>query len=80
MPIYEYECTRCKERFELLQTRQAARKSNSPPCSGCSSRRTRRLMSAFVGRSGASRSESRSLGGSGCGSCSRSSCAGCHSA
>ncbi len=80
MPIYEYECRGCNERFELLTSRTAAENAKSPRCVACGSRRTRRLMSTFVGRASGADSGSRSLGADACGSCTRSTCAGCSSA
>jgi putative FmdB family regulatory protein len=41
MPIYEFECERCGERFEELVSAGAARTS----CPVCGSTRTRRLIS-----------------------------------
>lgn len=42
MPIYEYECKKCKEVFEMLQTRS----DDSPTkCELCGSKRIGRIMS-----------------------------------
>jgi putative FmdB family regulatory protein len=41
MPIYEFECKQCGSRFEELLSADPG----SPPCPGCGSRRTRRLLS-----------------------------------
>lgn len=76
MPLYEYQCQKCKLRFEVLMSRRSD--SPAPKCTGCGSARTRRLVSTFFGRSGGSKGESKAVsGGSGCGGCRRSSCAGC---
>ena len=41
MPIYEFECEGCGERFEEL----VAVEATAPACPSCGSERTRRLMS-----------------------------------
>jgi putative FmdB family regulatory protein len=41
MPVYQFECEECGERFEEL----IASGTQSLPCSRCGSRRTRRLLS-----------------------------------
>ena len=72
MPIYEYRCESCAEKFEVL-TRFAERDS-AQVCPACESTRTRVLVSSFAVTGG---SESSSLdfasegGGGGCcgGSC-----------
>jgi len=71
MPVYEYRCQQCGEKFEKLLSR--TQRDKPGPYPHCGSRRSRRLMSMFVGHSAGG-----SLGGaSSCSSCSRSSCAGC---
>lgn len=42
MPIYEFRCEACGERFEEL----VAAGTSSRPCAACGSRRTERLLSA----------------------------------
>jgi putative FmdB family regulatory protein len=42
MPIYEFECEECGERFEEL----VAAGATDVPCAECGSTRTRRLMSS----------------------------------
>ena len=44
MPIYEFECEGCGERFEEL----VAAGAESVPCPACASARTRRLLSGFA--------------------------------
>ena len=44
MPIYEYECEGCGERFEEL----VAAGAESARCPSCGSARTRRLLSGFA--------------------------------
>ena len=41
MPIYEFQCEGCGERFEEL----VAAEATSPACPSCGAARTRRLMS-----------------------------------
>jgi putative FmdB family regulatory protein len=46
MPIYEYECQACGQigSYVVLGSQGAV----CPPCDGCNSRRTRRIMSSFA--------------------------------
>jgi putative FmdB family regulatory protein len=67
MPIYEYQCRKCGETFELL-FRNSEEKVHVT-CPKCKSTRTQRLMSAFAGKIG-----NTSDGGASCGSCSATSC------
>lgn len=41
MPVYEFECEECGERFEELTSSE----THSLPCPQCASTRTRRLLS-----------------------------------
>lgn len=65
MPIYEYRCESCAEKFEVL-TRFAER-DNAQVCPACESPRTRVLVSSFAsfsgGESDASDFASTSAGG-----------------
>jgi putative FmdB family regulatory protein len=45
MPIYEYECQKCKERFQLLQGMNEG--SESVCCPKCNAKGPRRLLSLF---------------------------------
>lgn len=45
MPIYEYQCNQCGERFEVRQSMGAD--SSDLDCPKCSSRDLRRLLSSF---------------------------------
>jgi len=80
MPIYEYVCLDCGERFEAIRSMSEA---DTPiPCSGCMSDHTSRQLAVVFARGGGSSSSaperytpSRS---SGCGGCSGGSCATCH--
>lgn len=69
MPIYEYECRKCSLSFEKLVFGQDPK----VVCPGCGSQQTAKLLSRF----GMGRASDGSSSGSGCGSCSSSSCAGC---
>jgi putative FmdB family regulatory protein len=72
MPIYEYRCESCTEKFEVL-TRFAER-DTAQMCPVCESTKTRVLVSSFSvagGEASASDFMSESSGGGGCcgGSC-----------
>jgi len=45
MPIYEYICRSCSERFSVLQKLSAAEKDTE--CPKCSSKEVKKLMSSF---------------------------------
>ncbi|HEY87854.1 MAG TPA: zinc ribbon domain-containing protein [Dehalococcoidia bacterium] len=45
MPIYEYECKKCGERFELL--RSIKDNDNDIPCPKCGKESPKRLLSSF---------------------------------
>jgi len=44
MPIYEYSCTDCGEKFELLHRSDA----DAPKCPACGSTNAGRLLSTFA--------------------------------
>jgi putative FmdB family regulatory protein len=72
MPIYEYRCESCTEKFEVL-TRFAER-DTAQMCPVCESTKTRVMVSSFAvagGDASASDFMSESSGGGGCcgGSC-----------
>jgi putative FmdB family regulatory protein len=48
MPIYEYHCKRCDNRFE--QMRPMAQMRSPAPCPSCASVETMRLLSLFAAR------------------------------
>jgi putative FmdB family regulatory protein len=49
MPIYEFRCNACGERFsEFYRSMQRAREGVNPPCPHCQSTQTLRVMSAFA--------------------------------
>jgi len=80
MPIYEFECDKCKKQFEVV-TLSLSEKPNAV-CPKCKSKKTHKLVSK-VGkgkyssmRSGVSAGNSAS-NSSGCSSCSSSNCSSC---
>lgn len=77
MPIYEYECCDCCEKFETLVFR-----SDEPvTCPKCSSGNAQRVMSVFGFKSGGDKGAASSRtgsGGSSCAGCSAGSCSSCH--
>jgi putative FmdB family regulatory protein len=60
MPIYEYVCNECRERFEKL-VRYPQSTPTHPPCPACHGENTERVVSSFaqVGASGADPSAAR---------------------
>ncbi|NLV73658.1 MAG: zinc ribbon domain-containing protein [Chloroflexi bacterium] len=77
MPIYEYTCTSCGKRFELL--RPFSQADVPAACPRCESTASQRAISCFAAHvASGSGSEPRSAsGGGGCAGCSRGSCSGC---
>jgi putative FmdB family regulatory protein len=77
MPIYEYDCKKCKESFEKLVMSSTAQ----VVCPKCGSEEIKKKYSVFgfkmKGDGGGSKFVSSS--GSGCSGCSASSCTGCGS-
>jgi putative FmdB family regulatory protein len=45
MPIYEYQCTSCGEKFEVMQSMGAD--GSELKCPKCNTKNPRRLLSAF---------------------------------
>lgn len=76
MPIYEYRCTACEDKFELLRPMsQADAEATCPRCNNGA----RRVLSMFAAVSKGPGGESAPISGSsGCSSCSSSSCSSCH--
>ncbi|UCD34216.1 MAG: zinc ribbon domain-containing protein [Nitrospiraceae bacterium] len=50
MPVYEYICLKCKEKFSLLQSLHPAEKNTE--CPRCSSRDVKKVISSFCCGSG----------------------------
>ena len=64
MPIYEYRCTTCGERFEQLTSRTESAEARCPHCRGS---RIERLLSTFaVGKSSATMASPGPCGSSDC--------------
>ena len=63
MPIYEYECRKCRERFEVLQ--KASDSNAGLNCPKCDTDEPERVLSAFCSTSakGASKGGSHSSPG-----------------
>ncbi|MDY6845419.1 MAG: zinc ribbon domain-containing protein [Thermodesulfobacteriota bacterium] len=57
MPIYEYECQKCNERFEILQ--KLSEDKNVVECPQCHTYNTQRVLSLFS-------SSTHKITGSGC--------------
>ena len=72
MPIYEYACGKCRDRFEVL-VRKASQKI---ACPACGSKKVKRRFSTF-GIGGGGSGSNGGASGSGKSSCSRGSCSGC---
>jgi putative FmdB family regulatory protein len=78
MPIYEYRCESCTQKFEVL-TRFAER-DTSQVCPACESTRTRVLVSSFAFAGAGDSLESMDLGSEtsgGGGGCCGGSCGSC---
>ncbi|MFN2148667.1 MAG: FmdB family zinc ribbon protein [Anaerolineales bacterium] len=71
MPLYEYQCRECDQRFDALRSMNAA---DTPiPCPVCGSFETGRKLSLF-----SAHSNGKNLtGASSCGSCASGNCATC---
>ena len=63
MPIYEYECRKCEERFEKLQ--KADETNDQVCCPKCGADKPERLLSPFcsVGSKGAPQAASHGAAG-----------------
>lgn len=72
MPIYEYVCLDCRERFDAL--RPIAQADIPIACRGCGSEHSSRTLSVFYAQSGG-RAVAGTLGG--CSSCSGGHCSSC---
>ena len=75
MPIYEYHCTKCGNRFELLRTiSRSQEEACCPACQGKAERLVSRFSSVSKGKGGVT----APIGGSSCSGCSAASCGSCH--
>jgi putative FmdB family regulatory protein len=77
MPIYEYYCTNCETRFEVL--RPMSQSSSPSICPRCANPHARRAISVFAAIGKETGGGSRLVAGSngGCASCSGGHCATC---
>lgn len=66
MPIYEYECLDCGERFEVLQRMGEGAADLS--CPKCGESRVTKQFSTFASSTGGQQTSAASLGGCGGGS------------
>jgi putative FmdB family regulatory protein len=68
MPMYEYECRKCKKSFDkLLRSMSASNESEKVECPGCGSKQTQRKLSVVAVGSAAAKSAPAPQGG--CGRC-----------
>ncbi|HDH58052.1 MAG TPA: zinc ribbon domain-containing protein [Bacteroidetes bacterium] len=74
MPIYEFECTKCQNKFDELV--RASVDIHDVVCPKCGANSPRKLMSAFGFSSGGKTVSSS--GNSACSSCHATSCKTCH--
>jgi putative FmdB family regulatory protein len=74
MPIYEYFCLDCKQKFEILRPMKDADVPIS--CEKCHSEHTSRMLTVFNAHSGG-RAVAGASSASGCASCAGGSCASC---
>ncbi len=75
MPIYEYVCSGCESKFELLRPlSQATESSSCPECH----QSAERVLSTFACFSTDESGLSSMVGGNSCGGCSASSCDTCN--
>jgi putative FmdB family regulatory protein len=74
MPVYEYFCTDCRTKFEVLRPMS---KANAPiACAKCSGKHTNRVLSVFAAHS-EGKAVSGAGGGGGCATCGGGSCSSC---
>ncbi len=77
MPIYEYNCTKCKNKFEMIRSlKNMEAEAACPVCGG----KAQRILSTCTTFSRGGDGITKSIAGTGssCSSCSGGSCSGCH--
>ncbi len=75
MPIYEYVCSKCGLKFELLRSlSQANEEGSCPQCHSVAER----VLSTFVSHSTDDMGFTQSLGGDSCSSCGATGCDSCN--
>jgi putative FmdB family regulatory protein len=79
MPVYEYYCSDCHIKTEVL--RPMSKADESVACRSCQSMHTSRMLSAFVAfsKGGISAPKAIAGAGGGCGGCAGSNCGSCGS-
>ena len=76
MPVYEYRCEECKERFEMR--RSFAESDAAAGCPLCHGSHSHRLISNFYAATSSSDGSTTAVAGSGgCAGCASGNCAGC---
>ena len=76
MPIYEYRCQNCSDKFELL--RRLGSNDDDVVCPKCKGK-AQRLISTFASFSKDQSGMTTPIGGGGsCAGCSSNSCSSCH--
>jgi putative FmdB family regulatory protein len=73
MPIFDFICKACGEKFETLVTG-----SRKPACPKCNGDELEKQLSVFAFRSSGGSSGVGASSGSKCSGCARGSCATCH--
>ena len=78
MPLFEFHCSRCDNRFEELVSGDAR-----PPCPACAAEETERLISACriqgaAAQGGYSPDSAAGTSSGKCGGCAGGHCASCH--
>jgi putative FmdB family regulatory protein len=68
MPMYEYDCHKCKKPFEKL-VRSMSKSDAKVECPACGSTQTTRKLSVVAVGSATTRSEAAAPQGGGCGRC-----------
>jgi putative FmdB family regulatory protein len=75
MPIYEYVCVKCKNKFELLRPfSKSSESADCPKCKGKSDRIISACLAISTGENGVPQTLS---GGNSCSSCGSSNCGSC---
>ena len=67
MPMYEYECSECQHKTEMLRSMKDA---DAPAeCEKCHGKKMKRLHSVFAATTGTGGGEAAAMAMSGCGRC-----------
>ena len=74
MPIYEYQCKKCKKEFECL----VLGGEDKVTCPDCNGKNVQRLMSACRFKNGGQGETLSRAASSACATCSGGSCSTCH--